>query len=80
MVTKITSISLQEEDLDIILRFNLSPTALIKEKLAEFRNISSVSMELLEEKQKKIARLVEQLQKAIDFITENGLSDKFLGL
>lgn len=80
MVTKITSVSLQDSDLEIIERFNLSPTALIKEKLSEFRQVSSITEQRLQEKQQKIEKLIANFQEAVNFIAEKGLSDEFLGL
>jgi hypothetical protein len=78
MATKITSVSLQDCDLEIIERFNLSPTALIKERLAEFRQVSSITEQLVQEKQQKIEVIMSKFQHALDFITKKGLIDEYL--
>jgi hypothetical protein len=78
MATKITTISLQTEDLELISKFNLSPTALIKERLAEYRKVSGLSAEFMVEQTKKIERLSKTIQEYADFLNKEQLMDKFL--
>lgn len=80
MVTKIKSISISQEDDELIEQYNLSPSALIKERLAQFRDADTYAAVKIRELNAKILRLIQNFQKAIDFINENGLGDKFLGI
>ena len=57
MVSKITTVSLNDEDLALIEHYNLSPTALIKERLAQFRQIDTYAASMIKELHEKIERM-----------------------
>jgi len=80
MVTKIRSISLSEEDNKLVDELNLSPTALIKSKVEEIRETSKISISLLQETMRQRDKFRENFQKAMKFITEEGLYDKYFGI
>jgi hypothetical protein len=80
MTSLITTISLTSEEKELIQRFNLSPSALIKEKIREYQLISESSVRIKEEYERKIANLRATIDKQRDFIEAEGLMDAFLGL
>lgn len=78
MASKITTVSLNSDDIEIIEKYNLSPTALIKERIAEFREAFINSMKHEQELQQKITRILETMGKYRDFLERKGLLDEFL--
>jgi phage host-nuclease inhibitor protein Gam len=80
MSTKITSISLSQEDFELIEQYNLSCSALIKEKLASFRDVDTHAALKIKELNAKIIRLQEIIQKYCDFLESKGLTGEYLGL
>lgn len=78
MVSKITSVSLNQDDLDTIDKYKLSPTALIKEKLRmieEFQRTSGFIVKELERKVKIWSQIAEDYKK---FLIEKNLINEFL--
>jgi hypothetical protein len=59
MGTNITTVSISDEDKILIEQYNLSPSALIKEALAEFRKINNSGIAVITELQRKIAKQSE---------------------
>ena len=59
MATNITTVSISQEDSDLIAQYNLSPSALIKESLGKFRQIDTLSSEIINELKRKIERQSE---------------------
>jgi len=78
MSRKITTISLSEEDLEIIDKYNLSPTALIKSKLTEIREFEMQGIGELKEANRKLEAWKENAQKFQSFIEKKGLLDAYL--
>lgn len=79
-MTKITTISLSSEDVALIEQYDLSPTALIKEKLAQFKEVDTFAAAKLRELNEKIKRLAATIQGYADFVESKGLLDEFLGI
>ena len=80
MAAKITTISLSQQDIDLIEQYSLSPTALIKEKLGEFRTIFTSAAIKIRELNSKIERLQDNVRQLMGFISDNGLWEKYLDM
>lgn len=81
MRTIITSVSLLESEKEFLDTNNLSPTALLKQKILDIQqSFEQFASKKLAESRKTIERLTIECDKRNDFIESEGLVDKFLSI
>lgn len=78
MANNITTISLTDEDKQIIERYNLSPTALIKERLAQFKEFETKGANNLRELNNRLTAWIGNHERIRLFIEKKGLLDEYL--
>lgn len=74
----ITTINLTEEDKVLIKQLNLSPTELIREKLADFKIIVSKNRNDTEQFEREIIHLEKKSESLVKFIRQKGLFDEYI--
>jgi hypothetical protein len=78
MANHITTISLSDYDREMIERYNLSPTALIKEKILEIKHFQELTSNITSEFERKIKAWKEIAEDTRSFIDKKGLTTEFL--
>lgn len=78
-MSKITTCSVNQDDVDFIKENNMSQSDLLREIIQQKREIiEQFTQTKLKEMQDKIARLSITIQKQADFISSKGLLDEFM--
>jgi hypothetical protein len=80
MTTIIKTISVSSKENELIQRFNLSPTQIIKQGLAQYRDLAEGNSLQIAELERRIKALQEVINKQRDFMEKHNLMDEFLGL
>lgn len=79
-MTKMYSVTCPDDMGEFISDKNVSPSSIFQGAVQNLIETSKISEAFVKELQRKITGLQDTLSKQRDFIEQNGLMDKFLGL
>lgn len=79
-MAKILSISVTAEEKQWLEDMNLSPTALIKQKIGEMQTASRAQRQRIVELERELEQTQEVSMKRLKFIIDKGLSEEYNGL
>lgn len=75
---KIISISLTAQEKEWLDDMDISPTALMKQKISEMMTSSLVQRKRIKELEEKVENFVKRIEDVYSFLEEKGLSDEYL--